>query len=137
MAFSITPPLGGVSAVVSFGVPMKVTVAMNRNYQFQRMYQKASSIPGKFVVLYHKKNRLAGNRLGITVSKKVGKAVHRNRVRRLIKENYRLMEEKLCQGYDLVIVARVRAKDANFYEIRASMQAGFSKANLWKEGNRM
>lgn len=85
------------------------------------------------MVLYYRKNRGTENHLGITVSKKVGTAVVRNRIRRLIKENYRLNEERIVQGYDLVIVARLRAAQADFYRIQSSFLSLISDCGLEKK----
>ena len=70
------------------------------------------------------------NRLGISVSKKVGKSVVRSRVTRLIKESYRLTENEIKSGYDIVVIARVNAKDATYAEINASLKHLLKKHNL-------
>jgi len=82
------------------------------------------------LVVYFKKNRYGQNRLGITVSKKVGNAVTRNRVRRLIKENYRLMEAEVRDGFDVVVVARARMAEADFHACRAALYSLFGKCGL-------
>ncbi len=112
---------------------MRYTTSMKRNFQFRRMYRSAKSEADKYLVLYYRKNRGQENHLGITVSKKVGTAVVRNRIRRLIKENYRLNEEGIVQGYDFVIVARSRAANADFYQIRASLLSLFTACHLVKK----
>lgn len=71
------------------------------------------------MVIYCRQNGSAGNRLGITVSTKLGGAVRRNRIRRRIKETYRLNEHRLAKGWDLVIVARSAAARGDFREIGA------------------
>lgn len=112
---------------------MRYTTSLNRNFQFRKMYRSAKSESDKYLVLYYRKNRGQENHLGITVSKKVGTAVVRNRIRRLIKENYRLNEERIKQGYDLVIVARSRAAFADFSKIRSSFLSLIKACNLEKE----
>lgn len=87
------------------------------NEEFRTVYNKAQSIAGAFVVLYRLKRADDNIRFGITVSKKVGKAVQRNRARRLIKESIRLNIKKFTPGYDYVFVARGRAKDAKRIDI--------------------
>ncbi len=82
------------------------------------------------MVVYFKKNRYGQSRLGITVSKKVGNAVTRNRVRRLIKENYRLMEKEIRSGYDVVIVARARMATADFHATGAALRTLLGKCEL-------
>ena len=109
---------------------MKKTVSLNRNGYFLRIYKTGESIAGRLLVMYYKKNNIGYNRLGITVSKKVGCAVVRNRVRRLIKENFRLNEEKSASGFDIIFVSRVRAAGADFHRIGSEMMAHLSSAGL-------
>lgn len=112
---------------------MKKTVSIKNNHEFKRLYYKGGYKPSGLLVLYFKKNGLGNNRLGITVSKKVGKAVVRNRVRRLIKENYRLLENRIKNSYDFVIVARGRAAEADFHDIKRAMLYVFEKCDLLSE----
>jgi ribonuclease P protein component len=92
---------------------MKFSGALKLNHIFRRLYgTNGQSSP--LLVLYAKKNRLNQNRVGITVSKKLGGAVVRNRVRRRLREVYRLHEDRFLPGYDIVVVARSRAIDASF-----------------------
>ena len=93
---------------------MKQTVAIKQPHLFRRAYAKGKSAVTPTVVLYARKNGQSFNRLGLTVGIKVGKATVRNRVRRRLKESYRLREESLKTGYDIVIVARSAAADARF-----------------------
>ena len=85
---------------------MKKTVSLKRNYDFSRVYKKGRFFAGKYIVMHVLKNNYGYNRLGITVSTKFGKSVRRNRIRRLIKENYRHYEDSIKEGYDIVFVAR-------------------------------
>ena len=92
---------------------MKFSSALKLNHIFRRLYgTNGQSSP--LLVLYARKNRLNQNRVGITVSKKLGGAVVRNRVRRRLREVYRLHEDRFLPGYDIVVVARSRAIDASF-----------------------
>jgi len=81
-------------------------------------------------VVYCRRNGRAENRLGVTVSTKLGGAVQRNRIRRRLKEIYRLNEEKLSAGYDIVIVARMRSRFAGYSEIESSVMALFRRLKL-------
>ena len=83
----------------------------------------------KNVVLYYRKNRLEKNRLGITVSSKIGCAVQRNRVRRLLKENYRILQG-LSEGYDIVLVARTRITNAGFEEIGKELRSALYESGI-------
>ena len=102
---------------------MKRADTLKKNHEFRRLYQKGHSAVGNGMVLYCRKNRLGRNRLGITVSVKLGNAVKRNRARRRLREVYRLNQDKLQSGYDIVLVARSRAltdpwKDLNHTFLR-------------------
>ncbi len=96
---------------------MKFTVSLNQNYEFRRVYARGRSVATPLVVLYCRKNGAEKNRYGITVGSKVGKAVYRNLVRRRLREIYRLNEERFSPGWDIVAVARTRAKDAPYAEL--------------------
>ncbi|MDR0863122.1 MAG: ribonuclease P protein component [Oscillospiraceae bacterium] len=97
---------------------MKFSVSLKKNHEFRRLYNKGKSAAGGSCVIYCRKNGRGENRLGLTVSTKLGGAVRRNRIRRRLRETYRLNEDKLRRGYDVVIVARARAIDAPFDELR-------------------
>ena len=92
---------------------MKFSCALKLNHIFRRLYATSGYANG-YLVLYAKPNRTATNRVGITASKKLGHAVVRNRVRRRLREVYRLNEEKFLPGWDIVVVARSRAVEASF-----------------------
>lgn len=96
---------------------MKFTVSLKENRVFRSLYAKGKSEVGPSMVLYCRKNGRQKNRFGITVSTKLGKAVVRNRVRRRLREIYRLREEKLKPGYDIVVVARVRAVHSRYADL--------------------
>ena len=95
---------------------MKFSSSLKLNHIFQRLYHTKGAADG-FLVLYARKNRTNSNRVGITVSKKLGKAHIRNRTRRRIREVYRLNEEKFQPGWDIVVVARTKAVDAPFEKL--------------------
>lgn len=96
---------------------MKETRTVKKNHEFRRMYQKGKSSVNPFLVLYVRPNRLGHNRLGVTVSAKLGKAVTRNRVRRRLREIWRLNDGQLRQGYDMIVVARGRAVRSSYQEL--------------------
>lgn len=110
---------------------MKFTTSLKKNYQFRYVYNRGKSIANKFLVMYIIKNNSNENRLGISVSKKVGNSVVRSRVTRLIKESYRLNEDKLKAGFSIVIIARNPTAGSNYHEINASLKHLIKKHNLF------
>ena len=99
---------------------MKVRGTLKKNSDFRRLYAKGKSAVTPFLVLYARPNRLGENRLGYTVSVKIGHAVVRNRVRRRLREIYRLNAPQLRQGHDIVIVARSRAVGSEYRKLNAA-----------------
>ena len=108
---------------------MKFSSSLKLNHVFRKLYHTKGVADG-FLVLYARKNRTDGNRVGITVSKKLGKAHIRNRTRRRIREVYRLNEEKFRPGWDIVVVARSKAVDAPFDALTKSYLSLAKKAGL-------
>ena len=96
---------------------MKRTMTVKENYEFRRIYAKGRSGVSPYLVVYVRPNRRGRNRLGVTVSTKLGHAVVRNRVRRRIREIYRLNKAKMLPGYDLIVVARVRAVETDYQKL--------------------
>ena len=109
---------------------MKFTTTLNKNHEFKRLYNKGKSAASQCVVVYCRRTGRNANRVGFTVSTKIGGAVQRNRIRRRLKEIYRLNEEKLKTGYDIVIVARIRSRYLGFHEIESSVLSLFRKLNI-------
>ena len=87
---------------------------LTKNKEFSRIYARGKSYVHPNLVLYVAKNRLGYTRIGLTATKKVGHAVQRNRLRRQLREIYRLHEASFVPGYDLVVVARSRAIGADY-----------------------
>ena len=109
---------------------MKFTTSLRKNHEFRRLYSKGKSSASQCVVVYCRRNGRVENRLGITVSTKIGGAVQRNRVRRRLKEIYRLNERILRTGYDIVIVARMRSRFVSYRELESSVLSLFKKLGL-------
>ncbi len=108
---------------------MKFSSSLKLNHIFRRLYSTSGQANG-LLVLYARKNRTGTNRVGITVSKKLGHAVVRNRIRRRLREVYRLNEEKFLPGWDIVVVARTRAITASFPELTKAYLSLAGKAGL-------
>ena len=87
---------------------MRAAVTLKENYEFRRLYQKGASAVSPVMVLYCRKNRLGHNRLGLVSSTKLGHAVVRNRARRRLRELFRLSQDHMVQGWDVLLVARGR-----------------------------
>lgn len=96
---------------------MEFTEKISENRVYRQMYSRAQNVVCKNIVVYLRKSRYNFNRLGLTCTKTVGKAVERNRAKRLMREAYRLNEAKLKKGFDCIIVARTRAKNATYFEV--------------------
>ena len=108
---------------------MKFSSSLKLNHIFQRLYRTGGQANG-FLVLYARKNRTGTNRVGITVSKKLGKAHIRNRVRRRLREVYRLNEARFKPGWDIVVVARTKAIEAPFEKLTKAYLSAAEKAGL-------
>ena len=100
---------------------MKNSQSLKKNADFQIVYKEGKSFANKYLVMYVKENDLGINRVGISVSKKVGNSVVRHRVKRLILESYRLQEDMFNSSLDMVIIARSSAKDRSYAEISSAV----------------
>lgn len=112
---------------------MKKQEKIRKSSHFRFVYNKGKSLVDENIVVYSTKNHKDFNRIGISVSKKVGNSVKRNRVRRLIRESYRVNKYRFNDGYDLVFVARVRAAKASYNTISASMIKLLKKGGIVKK----
>ena len=104
-----------------FFFTMKFTDSLRGREDFRNIYKKGSSLADPLLVLYKIPNGLTMNRLGISVSRKVGNSVVRHRITRLIREIYRLNEERLKIGYDLCFIARAGAKGQDYKTMEKSV----------------
>ena len=95
--------------------------SLKKNTDFQKVYRGRKSFANRSLVMYIQKNDMQKNRIGISVSKKVGNSIIRHRLTRLIREAYRLNETSFLCGYDIVIVARVNAKGSVYKEIGSAL----------------
>lgn len=112
---------------------MKFTKSLKENYEFRRLYAKGKTTAVPCLAVYCRARKGTENRLGLTVSKKLGCAVVRNRVRRRIKEVYRLHEDQLRPGRDIVIVARTRAVFSTYRQLDAAFLKAADKLELLKK----
>ena len=111
---------------------MEFSKSLKLNHIFQRLY-RTSGYSNGYLVLYARKNRTDTNRVGITTGKKLGHAVVRNRVRRRLREVYRLNESVFQPGWDLVVVARSRSINAPFEKLTEAYLQLAERAGVLKE----
>lgn len=112
---------------------MQKTISLTENRDFRRLYHRGRSMVHPCLVLYYAHNRNGINRVGITTSKKIGKAVTRNRARRIIREAYRQLEPSLKPGWDMVLVARSRTPACKMGDILRVMGGMLKSARLIKK----
>ena len=112
---------------------MDTRCTLKKNSDFRRLYAKGKSVVTPYMVLYCRRNSLGVNRLGYTVSTKLGHAVVRNRVRRRLREIYRLNSPAMKKGFDIVVVARSRCVEARYAKMNAVFLEACGTLGLLKE----
>lgn len=100
---------------------MKYSESLKKNRDFQNVYRRGKSYANRYLVMYVLPNQTERNRLGISVSKKVGNSVIRHHVTRLIRESYRLHEDIFNSGLDIVVIARSTAREVGYREIESAL----------------
>ena len=100
---------------------MKFSESLKKNDQFREVYKRGKSLANKYLVIYVLENNLEINRLGISVSKKVGNSVVRHHLARLVRESYRLHEDMFNSGLDIVVVARKSAANINYHDMESAL----------------
>ena len=101
---------------------MKFSESLKKSKDFQKVYNKGNSYANRLLVMYVLENHTDKNRLGISVSKKVGNSVIRHHLTRLIREGYRLQEDMFNSGLDIVVIARGTARDVSFHRISSALK---------------
>lgn len=112
---------------------MQFSISLKQNHLFRRLYRKGASSANGYLVVYCRKNGSDTNRVGLTVSAKLGHAVQRNRVRRRLREIYRLHEAQFARGYDIVVVARTRAMQADYHQLERAYLALAAHLGIFRQ----
>ena len=100
---------------------MNFSESLKKNRDFQNVYRRGKSYANKYLVMYVLPNQTERNRLGISVSKKVGNSVIRHHLTRLVRESYRLHEDMFNSGLDIVVIARTTAADISYHEVESAL----------------
>ena len=100
---------------------MKFSESLKKNSDFQKVYENGKSYANRYLVMYVLKNDLNKNRIGISVSKKVGNSVIRHHITRLLRESYRLQEDMFNSSLDIVVIARSTAREVGYHEIESAL----------------
>ena len=116
------------------GKKMNNTGTLKKNYEFKNVLTKGKYYSGKYIDIYIQKNKKEINVIGIAVGTKIAKATKRNRIKRLIRENYRLLEPKIEVGNNILFLWKKKSsiENATFNNIKKDMENIFYHANLYK-----
>ena len=108
---------------------------LKKNYEFKKVLNKGKYYKGNQIEVFYLKENISKNLLGIAVSRKIGKSIYRNRIKRLIRENYGLLEKQITSGNIFVILwnKRIDKKEANFYIIKEDMERIFEEIGILKK----
>ncbi|PRX31860.1 ribonuclease P protein component [Orenia metallireducens] len=112
---------------------MSIDKKLKKTYEFKKVYKYGKSIADRYIVLYVLHNSSSERKVGYSVSKKIGKAVVRNRIKRVFREAYRHNKDKLITGIDIVLIARKPIVDTSYQQIDKSLNHLFKKAKIIKE----
>lgn len=103
---------------------------LRKNKDFSAIYKKGKSVGDRYIVLFYRPNGLDYNRTGFLASKKVGNSVERNRAKRLMKESYRKLSERLPSGYDFIIIARNTISGKKCADVEKSLKSAFRRTGV-------
>jgi len=112
---------------------MKFTSPLRFNYEFGKVYKKGRYLPGRYLVLHFIRHGRDYSRLGVTTGKKVKGSIQRNRMRRLMRECYRLNEPNIRKGYDIVLLGRDDPRDIKLDSVERDFIYLFKKAGIWED----
>ena len=117
---------------------MKKTKMLKKNYEFRKVIKYGIYFQGRYIVAYIFKNKNKSNFLGLAVSKKTGKAVQRNRIKRLLRENYRIFEDEILDGFSIIFLVKKNnsnIREINFFSIQSDMKKILCDSKLIRNSN--
>ncbi len=109
---------------------MKLTKPLRMNYEFSRVYNRGRFLVGRTVVLHYLRRKGQANRLGVTASRKIKGSVPRNRIKRLLRESFRLLEEELNTGYDMILVGRQSSSPPDYHQVSKEVEQLLKRAGI-------
>lgn len=109
---------------------MKFSVPLKFNYEFSRIYRRGKYLSGRLVVLHYVSHSRNCNRIGVTTSKNIGGSVQRNRMRRLLRESYRLNEPRIKKGFDLILLGRGGNPKVTYAQVNRELLHLLGKAGI-------
>lgn len=111
---------------------MKKTTMLKKNYEFKNVLTRGKRYFGKYIDIYIIRNNLSENKLGIAISSKLTNSVNRNKIKRLIRENYRIIENQINVGNSFVILWKKNRsiEEANFFNIKQDLNEIMKQANI-------
>ena len=115
-----------------FTLPKSTRLGSNRD--FQKVYKEGKSIAGRYLVLHWRKNETGKVQIGFAAGKKLGSAVIRNRLKRIMREAWRLHPEKRPTGYDMILVARKSLVGKTFFEAEKGLMEVLQRSTLINKG---
>lgn len=115
-------------------IKLKKAYRIKKNEEFQSVFDKGKSFANRELVIYYKRNNAQKHfRIGISVGKKIGNAVTRNRIKRYIRESFNQLQNKIDPNVDIIIIARNATVQMNFHQIKRSLQHLLYKERLFKK----
>ena len=117
--------------ILIIGSSRGLVESIRKNEDFRTCYKSGKSYANKYLVVYVRENGTDHNRIGISVSKKVGNSVVRHRIKRLVHESYRLHEGEFDSGSDIVVNGRRSADGASYTEIERALLSLLKHADIF------